>query len=42
MGPTGQTGVGAMVTFSSSPKAIVTIPLVQAASGGSGGNTSVA
>jgi hypothetical protein len=42
MGPTGQTGAGAMVPFPSSPEPIVTIPPVQAASGQSGGNTSVA
>jgi hypothetical protein len=42
MGPTGQTGAGAMVPFPSSPEPIVTIPPVQAASGRSGGNTSVA
>jgi hypothetical protein len=42
LGPTDQTGPGAMVPFPSSPKPIVTIPPVQAASGRSGGNTSVA
>jgi hypothetical protein len=42
MGPTGQTGAGAMVPFPSSPEPIVTIPPVQAASGRFGGNTSIA
>jgi hypothetical protein len=42
LGPTDQTGLGAMVAFPSSPEPIVTIPPVQAASGRSGGNTSVA
>jgi hypothetical protein len=42
VGSTGQTGAGAMVPFSSSSEPIVTIPPVQAASGRSGGNTSVA
>jgi hypothetical protein len=42
MGPTGQTGAGAMVPFPSSLEPIVTISPVQAASGRSGGNTSVA
>jgi hypothetical protein len=42
VGPTDQTGVGTMVHFPSSPEPIVTIPLVQAASGQSSGNTSVA
>jgi hypothetical protein len=42
MGPAGQADPGAMVLFSSSPEPIVTIPPVQAASGRSGGNTSVA
>jgi hypothetical protein len=41
MGPTGQTGAGAMVPFPSSPEPIVTNPPVQAASGRSGGNTLV-
>jgi hypothetical protein len=42
MGPTSQTGAGAMVPFPSSLEPIVTIPPVQAASGRSGGNTLVA
>jgi hypothetical protein len=42
LGPTGQTGPGAMVSFPSSPEPIVTIPPVQAAFARSGGNTSVA
>jgi hypothetical protein len=42
VGPTGQTGAGAMVPFPSSSKPIVTIPPVQAASGRTGGNTLVA
>jgi hypothetical protein len=42
MGPTGPTGAGAMMSFPSSPKPIVTIPPIKAASGRSGGNTSVA
>jgi hypothetical protein len=42
MGPTGQTGADAMVTFPSSPEPIVTIPPIEAAYGRSGGNTSVA
>jgi hypothetical protein len=40
--PMGPTGAGAMVPFPSSLEPIVTIPPVQAASGRSGGNTSVA
>jgi hypothetical protein len=42
VGPTDQTGAGAMVPFPSSPKPIVTIPPVQSASGRAGGNTLVA
>jgi hypothetical protein len=42
LGPTGRTNPGAMVPFPSSLEPIVTIPPVQAASGRSGGNTSVA
>jgi hypothetical protein len=42
LGPTGQTGHGAMVPFPLSPEPIVAIPPVQAASGRSCGNTSVA
>jgi hypothetical protein len=42
LGLTGQTGTGVMVPFPSSPESIVTIPPVQATSGRSGGNTSVA
>jgi hypothetical protein len=42
LGPTSQTNPGAMVPFPSSPEPIVTIPPVQAASGRSSGNTSVA
>jgi hypothetical protein len=42
MDPTDQTGIGAMVPFPSSSEPIVTVPPVQAASGRSGGNTSVA
>jgi hypothetical protein len=42
VGPTGQTGAGAMVPFPSSPEPIVTILPVQVACGRSGGNTSIA
>jgi hypothetical protein len=41
-GQTGQTGAGTMVPFPSSPKPIVTIPPVQAASGRTSGNYPVA
>jgi hypothetical protein len=42
MGQTSQVGASAMVPFPSSPEPIITIPPVQAASGRSGVNTSVA
>jgi hypothetical protein len=38
----GPTGAGVMVPYPTSPKPIVIIPPIQAASGRSGGNTSVA
>jgi hypothetical protein len=42
LGLTGQNSPGAMLPYPSSPEPIITIPPIQAASGRSGGNTSVA